>query len=132
MTISTTQPIATHAQADEHAAEWVAAWNRRDLDAVLKHYVEDCRFVSPKAVLLMGQAVIVGKEALRAYWQHALARVPDLRFTLDRALWDPQRRELVVVYEAELNGRKSRACELMTFDAAGRQLAGEALYGAAL
>ena len=35
-----------------------------------------------------------------------------------------------VVYEANLNGERKRACEIMQFDASGRQIRGEAFYGA--
>jgi hypothetical protein len=38
--------------------------------------------------------------------------------------------ELNVIYEANLNGERKRACEIMQFDTVGRQVRGEALYGA--
>ena len=38
--------------------------------------------------------------------------------------------KLNVVYEANLNGERKRACEIMQFDTLGRQIKGEALYGA--
>ena len=60
----------------------------------------------------------------------ALARISSLEFKLDHAAWDEKRRELNVVYEANRNGERKRACEIMQFDAAGRQIRGEALYGA--
>jgi len=31
------------------AESWIAAWNRRDVDAVLAHYSEEAQFVSPVA-----------------------------------------------------------------------------------
>jgi hypothetical protein len=31
----------------------------------------------------------------------------------DHAAWDERRRELKVVYEANLNGQRNRACEIM-------------------
>jgi hypothetical protein len=52
-----------------------------------------------------------------------------LEFKLDHAAWDERRRELNVVYEANLNGERKRACEIMQFDTSGRQIRGEALYG---
>jgi hypothetical protein len=55
-----------------------------------------------------------------------------LEFKLDHAAWDERRRELNVVYEANLNGERKRACEIMRFDKSGRQIRGEALYGAIL
>jgi hypothetical protein len=50
----------------------------------------------------------------------------------NHATWDERRRELIVVYEANLNGEHKRACEIMQFDASGRQVRGEALYGAVI
>lgn len=124
------QPL-THTDADAFAAAWIDAWNRRDIEAVLAHYAEELRFTSPKAHAITGRATVLSKPALRAYWTAALQRISQLRFTLDRVGWDASAGLLVVLYEAELNGQRSRACELMTF-AGGRVVAGEALYGAAL
>jgi steroid delta-isomerase len=114
------------------AEEWVAAWNRRDVDAVLAHYADDAQFVSPVASAVVGRAVLRDKQELAGYWRAALARIATLEFRLDHAVWDERRRELVVVYEANLNGERKRSCEIMRFDAAGRQVGGEALYGAVM
>ncbi|MDP4023370.1 nuclear transport factor 2 family protein [Methylobacterium sp. NEAU 140] len=114
------------------AAAWIANWNRRDVEAVLGHFADDATFVSPVARDVVGEAVLTGKEGIGAYWRAALDRIPSLRFTLDHATWDDARRELTVIYVAERDGRRRRACEIMTFDAAGRQVRGEAFYGADL
>lgn len=112
------------------AEAWVAAWNRRDVDAVLTHYADDAQFVSPVAHNVVGRPVLRNKKEIEQYWRAALERIPSLEFKLDHASWDERRRELNVVYEATLNGERKRACELMQFDASGRQIGGEALYGA--
>jgi SnoaL-like domain len=112
------------------ADDWVVAWNRRDVDAVLAHYAEEAQFVSPIARAVVGRPVQRNKQELADYWRGALARIATLEFRLDHAAWDERRRELVVVYEANLNGERKRACEIMRFDPAGRQVSGEALYGA--
>ena len=122
----------TRSEAFEFAARWVAAWNRRDIDAVLAHYVDDATFISPKAQLFVGTSVIRGKAALEHYWRTGSAKLHTLEFKLDRAAWDGDSRQLVVFYEANLNGTKTRACELMSFDSEDRQVSGEALYGAAV
>jgi steroid delta-isomerase len=114
------------------AEDWVAAWNRRDVDAVLGHYLEEAQFVSPVARNVVGRSVLRNKQELADYWRSALARIATLEFRLDHAAWDERRRELVVVYEANLNGERKRASEIMRFDADGRQIAGEAMYGAPL
>ena len=114
------------------AEAWIAAWNRRDVDAVLAHFAEEAQFVSPVARNFVGRPVLQSKQELAAYWRAALDRIATLEFTLDHAAWDERRRELNVVYEANLNGERKRACEIMQFDAAGRQIRGEALYGAVI
>ena len=114
------------------AEAWVANWNRRDVDAVLAHFAEDAVFVSPLAARFAGRPELRGKSELGAYWRAALERIKQLHFILDHASWDGERRELIVLTEADLNGERKRACEIMTFDPAGRQIRGEALYGALL
>ena len=112
------------------AESWIAAWNRRDVDAVLAHYSDAAQFVSPVATNLVGRPVLRDKKELEHYWRTALARIASLEFKLDHAAWDDRRHELNVVYEANLNGERKRACEIMKFDASARQIRGEALYGA--
>jgi hypothetical protein len=112
------------------AESWIAAWNRRDVEAVLAHYSEEAQFVSPVARNLVGHPILRNKQELENYWRTALARISTLEFKLDHAAWDERRLELNVIYEANLNGERKRACEIMQFDTAGRQVRGEALYGA--
>jgi hypothetical protein len=76
--------------------------------------------------------VLQNKKKLADYWRAALGRISTLEFKLDHASWDERRRELNVVYEANLNDERKRACEIMQFDASGRQIRGEALYGAVI
>jgi hypothetical protein len=71
-----------------------------------------------------------GKKALLQYWQLAAKKIEKIEFKLDRIVWDSVSNELVIFYEANLNGVRSRACETMKFDSSGRQLSGEAMYGA--
>jgi hypothetical protein len=62
--------------------EWVKGWNSHDLTNVLNHFADDVTFTSPVASLILtnSEGVVQGKEALRAYWQEGLRRVPDLHF----------------------------------------------------
>ncbi len=66
------------------AWEWVEAWNAHDLDRVLSQYDDDFEMASPRIVDLGSEpsGILVGKAAVRAYWQEALSRMPDLRFDL--------------------------------------------------
>lgn len=66
----------------EFSRAWEAAWNRRDLEAVLAHFAEDAVFTSPVArdVGFAPSGVVRGKPALRRYWLAALDKNPDLAF----------------------------------------------------
>jgi len=118
--------------AEAFAREWIANWNALDVEAVMSHFVEGARFMSPTAARVVGSGELHGATALRSYWEAAIKRVTSLHFTLDFVVWDAGRRTLIVFYDADINGKKTRACELMKFDADGRQVSGEALYGAAI
>ena len=67
---------------------------------------------------------------LSEYWNIASKDARTLKFHLDGVIWDPVSRELVVRYESNRNGTKTRACEIMRFDESDRQVSGEALFGA--
>jgi hypothetical protein len=64
-------PAVSQAQADALAQEWIEAWNKHDLDAILAHYSEDVIFTSPFAIALTGKedGTLHGKKELRAYWE---------------------------------------------------------------
>src|ERR1700688_4186219 len=68
--------------AIEFGREWEAAWNRGDVEAILKHFHDDVVFTSPvaKQIGFAEDGPVNGKEALRRYWTAALAQKPDLRF----------------------------------------------------
>ena len=76
--------MITEEQAERLAQEWIDAFNRHDLDAVLAHYADDVEFHSPVVTELQGDpsGTITGKEALRSYFEKGLASYPNLRFEL--------------------------------------------------
>lgn len=117
-------------EAEHHARGWAEAWNRGDLDALLAPMADQILFRSPLAAGLSGSAEILGKAALRAYWSMALSTHGTPRFTVERVLWDEADRTMLVLYTHRRDDRMLRACELMRFDAHGRQVCGEAFYGA--
>ncbi len=119
----------TREEAVRFAREWIDAWNRRDIETVLAHYVDDLTFTSPRALEVVGTPTVVGKAALRSYWTKALGRTRSLRFTLERVLWDPELRELAIVYSRDVDGKRGRASENHRLDAAGRVLGAEVFYG---
>jgi hypothetical protein len=125
----TVRPPMSRAQAESHALEWAQAWNRRDVDAVLAHFDDQVVFASPKALVVTGAAVVHGKAALRAYWTAAIASVQLLRFVVRRVLWDPETRELSIIYDRDVDGTTDRAAEMLAFGGQGLVVRGEVLYG---
>jgi hypothetical protein len=114
----------------EFAKHWIDSWNARDLEAVLTHFDEAARFTSPRAIAVFGRGTVEGKAELRAYWQARVAEIDRLRFTLERVLWDDEQQTMVILYLADVNGQKTRACELLRFGESGAAVEGEAMYGA--
>jgi hypothetical protein len=63
--------------------DWVARWNSRDVEGLLRHFADEVVFTSPVAVrLLGGDGVLRGKQALRHYWTEGVRRIPDLHFEI--------------------------------------------------
>jgi predicted ester cyclase len=70
------------------ANDWVAAWNRHDLDAIMSHYDDAVELTSPVAAQLLGlpDGKVIGKANLRSYFQRGLQAFPELRFDLENVL----------------------------------------------
>jgi hypothetical protein len=71
-------------EAKRFAEHWIAAWNSHNLDAILAHYSDDFEMTTPMIQRVLGieSGTLKGKQAVRNYWQAALARVPDLSFSI--------------------------------------------------
>lgn len=122
--------VMSEAAAQAFARQWIAAWNRRDVEAVLAHFAADAVFISPKAEQIVGNGRIEGKAALRAYWNQALERIRGLHFELEEAVWSPRTETLTVIYVSSAEGRVPvHSTEIMQFKN-GHVVLGRALYGA--
>lgn len=97
------------------ANAWCDAWNRHDIEAVLAHFREDVIFTSPVARRVVPESggTVHGKAALRAYWQQALAQVPDLHFTIIGVY---QGIDTLVIHYTNQHG--GEVCEVLHFDGA--------------
>lgn len=64
--------------------EWIEAWNSHDMDRILDHYADDFEIITP--MIRMSTSIeadaLKGKKDIRAYWEAALKKIPDLRFEL--------------------------------------------------
>ncbi len=107
----------TKSQAHEFARHWVDAWNTHDLDAIMSHYAEEVRLVSPVVVNLLNDptGTIEGKAALHTYFRTGLEAYPNLRFDLTDVLWGLSS---VVLYYTNQRGTKTG--EFMEIDARGK------------
>lgn len=118
-----------HKELENFVSEWAEAWNRRDIEAVLKHFHEDILFTSPTALAVVGSPTVHGKGALRSYWTTAISRIHSLHFTIDRVLWDSEHRELAIIYRSEIDGRTKRVSENLTLNEDGQVVVAEVFHG---
>jgi len=126
MSLNALTPQAARTFADR----WISAWNRKDVEAVLSDFSEDVIFTSPRAKSIVGSSRVVEKSQLRDYWTRSIARIQSLRFTLDHVLCDGDR--IAIVYIAEIDGKRIRAVEFLTFGQDGLIHEGEAMHGVEL
>jgi len=115
------------------ARDWIAAWNRSDVEAVLAHHADDAVFVSPLAATVTGDSEVRGKANLRAYWSEALRSRPSPpQFLLESFTWDGEEHALLIVYVSTEQNRVVRKCELMHFGPDGLIHRGEGFAGAVI
>ena len=116
--------MLSRAFAERFAAEWIAAWNAHDLDAILAHYTDDFVMSSPRIAEIAGEpsGTLSGKPAVAAYWRTALDRLPTLRFELVTTLVGA---DSVTLYYRSTRGL---AAEVFFFDAAGKVTRAAAHY----
>jgi ketosteroid isomerase-like protein len=109
----------------EFAQRYYAAWNARDLDAILALYAEDIEFSSPYIAALgfSPDGVIHGKQILRLYFEKALERAPGLRFSPESLCVGARGHTLIY-----RNHRGERAAEVHEIDAAGLIIRADATY----
>ncbi|SDJ48077.1 Ketosteroid isomerase-related protein [Frankineae bacterium MT45] len=113
-------------EAISFARRWVEQWNRGDLSAVLNDFADDVQFTSPMAALHSpdSRGTIVGKQALRRYWEETLGQVEDLLFTVKHVFVSF---DTVVIVHSNQAG--SLICETLRF-ADGLIVEGHAAYEA--
>ena len=109
--------------ANAFAQAWIAAWNARDLDAILSHYAPTVVFLSPSAERVIGSGRVEGIDALRAYWRRGLDANRTLRFEFDGVLVGHN--ALTILYR---NHRNQRVAETVEFDETARVVRSYACY----
>jgi len=112
--------------ARSFAASWYAAWNARDVTAIMAHYAPGIEHSSPFIKRYEGtdETALVGIERVRAYFARAIERNPTLAF-------HPKHvgvgLESVILVYTRMTG--DLACEVFWFDEAGRVVRSVSHYG---
>lgn len=92
--------MLTLEEAERFARDWIRAWNRHDVEAVLSHYAEKVELASPFVAQVLGDpsGVVRGKDNLRMFFDLGLSLFPDLEFELLQVFAGVS--SLVVVYRS--------------------------------
>ncbi|NCA83519.1 MAG: nuclear transport factor 2 family protein [Opitutae bacterium] len=104
-------------EAQTFAAEWVAAWNAHDIEAVPAHSMDDFTMTTPMIRKLLGipTGTLQGQPAVGDDWRAALRKIPDLPFSIIETTCGV---DTVSIYYDAVLGR--RAIETFFFYADGK------------
>lgn len=103
-------------EAKKIAKEWIESWNSHNLEDIMKHYSEDIEITTPMLKLAAGieTGSLQGKEQVKAYWEKALTKIPDLHFELVEVTSGVD--SVALYYKSVMN---KMAIEVMFFDENG-------------
>ena len=109
--------MTTESEAKEFARQWIAAWNSRDLDAIMSHYDLGVVLLSPVAAKVLDDpsGTVEGSTALRNYFKRGLGLYPNLHFELLDVMWGLS--SIVVYYK---NQKGTRTAEFIEFGKNGK------------
>ena len=117
----------TRRQAIRWAELWLSCWNEGDYETLLALYRNTNRFGSRSDESGLAHANKI--EALKRHWAALPFGIHSVRGELERVAWDPETRELTVVYTTDLAGTRLHGCDLVTLDTDGRIVLGEPCVG---
>jgi len=105
--------IINRDKAWKFAHEWLDAWNKHDINLIMKHYATSIEFCSPIVQKVLGdpKGVVYGIDKLRDYFSRQLQRFSTLNFQLLDVFTSPQ--SIVLYYKIN---RGLLASEVMILD----------------
>jgi hypothetical protein len=118
----------TRRQAIRWAELWLSCWNDADFDTLLAMHKDTARF----GTLTAGSAGVPRGEliaAMKRHWAAVPFGLHSVPVDFDEMAWDPESRDITVVYVADFDGTLVRGCDLVTLDVTGRVVAGEPCVG---
>ncbi len=88
------------------AQQWFEAFNEHNLEKLLDLYDNDAKHYSPKLKIRQQetQGWIVGKDALRAWWQDAFEQLPTLHYQLNKLTANKER--VFMEYTRQVDGEE--------------------------
>jgi predicted SnoaL-like aldol condensation-catalyzing enzyme len=88
---------------EQIALQWFAAFNEHNLEKLLAVYDDNAKHYSPKLKIRQPETEgwIVGKDALRAWWQDAFDRLPTLHYELNKLTANNERVFMEYTRQAE-------------------------------
>src|SRR5262245_1547162 len=119
----------TRRQAIRWAELWLSCWNEGDYDTLLALYKNTARFERTRGRNDPGSWHADKVEGLKRHWAALPFGIHSLRGELERVAWDPETRELTIVYLTNIDGTRLHGCDLVTLDPEGRVLLGEPCVG---
>ncbi|WP_182134326.1 nuclear transport factor 2 family protein [Nitrosopumilus sp. b1] len=103
----------------DHVQNWINAWNKHDLQTILKMYSENIDFESPKIrdiIPELSVQKITDKKTLEKYWKKGLEKYPNLHFTY-LTHFQPDDKTCILQYLANLDGTSTvSVMEQFTFE----------------
>lgn len=109
-----TRILAGPSQAHRLAQAWLAAFNARCLEDILSLYADQAVHMTPRS-----HTPMVGKDAMRQWWQEAFTRLPNLRYRFQRTTQEGNRVYLEYLRETPVEPTQLIS-ELFELDAAGK------------
>ena len=122
----------TRRQAIRWAELWLSCWTDGDFDTLLAMHKDGVRFGEWSSSSGTGESRMDPKEAMKRHWAALPFGLHSAPAELDEVAWDPEAREVTVIYVTDFGFSRVRGCDLLTLDSTGRVIAGEPCMGAVI
>lgn len=113
----------------EIALDWINAWNRLDIDAIMDHYTDDVIFYAPTVIKRWNipDGKITGKEKLREHFLKGFELAPNIHFEFIDLLMGVD--GITIIYKRETG---ALVADVLVLDDTGKGTVVKAYYGQAL
>ena len=118
----------TRRQAIRWAELWLSCWNDRDYDTLLAMHKGNVRFGGWNSAGAEG-TLLDQTEAMKRHWAAIPFGLHSVPAELDEVAWDPESREITIVYVADFGFMRMRGCDFVALNFTGRIIAGEPSIG---